>query len=172
MKFKQPVKPIEIKKTSKQRRPDLEIIDLDLYEPRFMTREELIKYNVQPDFNAAGYFKQLEQNEDLDKDEYAKHAFIETYFSDDDTYDCHSYENTIDQFVFYIDDVDLAAYGADPKNRKEKNLYHNAFTSIVASQLVVCAALYAQEYGISEYVIKCSDHEKDQNPRVELLVIK
>ncbi len=101
MPFKQPVEPIFIQRTAKQRRSELELLNCDLSEPRFLTRKELLVYQVQPDFDDEEYFRKLELEENVDEE--PDEEFIRQHFSDDDTYDCHSYENTVDHIAIKLD---------------------------------------------------------------------
>ncbi len=99
MPFKQPVEPVSIQRIANQYRLEQELLYCDLSEPLFLTREELIAYQVQPDFDAAEFIQQLESSEDEELDK----EFFRRYFSDDDTYNCHSYENTVDHVAFKLD---------------------------------------------------------------------
>ncbi|RUQ40241.1 MAG: hypothetical protein EKK69_06280 [Candidatus Competibacteraceae bacterium] len=99
--FKQPVEPMSIEKTGKQRQSELKLLYCNLFEPRFMTKKELLINRVQPDFDAIEYFQKLESDEDIDEE--PDEDFIRKHFSDDDTYNCHSYENTVDHIAVKLD---------------------------------------------------------------------
>ncbi len=99
--LKKPVEPISIEKTGKQRWSELKLLHCDLSEPRFMTKKELLVNRVQPDFDATEYFQKLESDEDIDEE--PDEEFIRKHFSNDDTYDCHSYENTVDHIAIKLD---------------------------------------------------------------------
>ena len=101
MPFNQPVEPVSIQRTDNRRRPELELIECDLSEPRYLTSKQLLAHQVQPDFEVEEYWRRLKSEEGIDEEPDVE--FIRQHFSDDDTYDCHSYENTVDHIAIKLD---------------------------------------------------------------------
>jgi hypothetical protein len=92
--FKQAVEKLTIEYCSDPRQCDLQLVYSDLSEPVFMTKEELLEYNIQPDFNVDEYFKKILDLEDLDDfGNCCAQEFMDKYF---DAFHGHSYKNCID----------------------------------------------------------------------------
>ena len=92
--FKQSVTPIYIEWTSKPRHNKLKVLNENLVQPQQMTNQELLEYNVQPDFNKAEYFEGLEKDDEID---------LEDFFDGIDGYNYYNYKNSIDHIALQLD---------------------------------------------------------------------
>ena len=66
--YVQPVPLVSIEWTGSPRRSSMDVIELDLREPRFLSKQELLQYDVEPDLAADEYGTWIAEQGEIDED--------------------------------------------------------------------------------------------------------
>ena len=139
--FIQPVPPMSIEWTGLPRQAALRVIEWDLREPRVLTKQELRRFKVQPDFAEDEYAEWLEQEWDLNASDMVN------FFESGGLLARLTRKNSVDHIAVRFDRGDaILSLSALTLIEKGVGAYDEECDAVVSCASNACVAIIATDY--------------------------